>query len=329
MITAKQRALEEERRRSVVRVVQRVQECMATGTPVTAPEILARHPLAALIQRVALREGPGSRAVVVAANEILTARAERDGQRMREGKVIGLQSNFVLPVRETRDAALGLATVAETDLEAALDGFASRFADVMPAWWFPYVSIASSYTVVTINGRAAPARFSGTYSDAFGAVHGVMPGNVEIYMEVLTHEAGHLWLNLVADQDATFIRNPYAQQCFVSPWRNDARPIHGIFHGAYVFSVVIPALVAMRTETAKARAVQLAVEVKDGLRQVLAFGSLSPEALEIAVSAEARVKEFEQELGAGALALAGEMYAKDKESKVRRLKSVQSDLEVT
>jgi HEXXH motif-containing protein len=180
--------------------------------------------------------------------------------------------------------------------------------------------------VVTINGQAAPSRFSGTYSDAFGAVHGAMPGNVEIYAEVLTHEAGHMWLNLVADQDAAFIRNPYKQQCFVSPWRNDARPIHGIFHGAYVFSVVIPALVAMRTETAKARAAQLTVEVKDGLSQVLAFGSLSPEALEIAISAEARVRDFEQELGAGALALARAKYAQDKESKVRRLKSVQPEL---
>lgn len=328
MITETQRELEVVRRRSVARVARRVLGCLSTGVTTIEDDILERHPLAALVHRVALREGPAGRSVIQAVNDTLSARAARDAERIRTRRLVGLQCPFVLPARETRDAALAPAAVGEAELEAVLDRHADAVASVMPDWWFPYVGIATSYTAVTINGCPASSRFSGTFSDAFGAVHAVIPETTETYVEVLTHEAGHLWLNLLEDRDPTFVRNPYTERRFVSPWRQDARPIHGILHGAYVFSVAVPALLAVRTEAARARAVQLAVRVRDAVRQVLTYGSLSAEATAVAVAAGARVEALATELGAEAVATADELYRRDKEQKVRRLMDSHPDLQV-
>jgi HEXXH motif-containing protein len=328
MLTDRQRELEAERRLAVVRVVQRVRECLAPQAPPLEPEVLGRHPLAALIHRVTAREGSAGRAVIEAANAALSARCHRDSSRMREGRLIALQSPLVLPDRETRDAALRPAPVEEAELETALDRHATAIAPVMPGWWPEFVEIAASYTTVTVNGRPAPPRFSGTYSDAAGAIHGTEPADAELYVEILTHEAGHLWLNLLADRDPGFIRNPYTEQVFVSPWRGDARPIHGILHGAYVFTAVIPALVALGTDAAQVRAARLAVEAADAIGQVVAFGSLSPEATEVLCAADARVKSVELAFGTDMLTAAREKHAADKERKVNRLRQVNPGLRV-
>lgn len=328
MLTARQQELEAARRRAVVRVVSRVQECLPVPRSAVDPLMLDRHPLAAFIYRVVLREGPAGRTSVEEAFKILESRAERDGQRLREGKVIGLQCGVGLPARETREASLDLASVEESTLEAVFDEYDARVTPLLPAWWRPYARIAASYTVVMVNGRPAPPRFSGTHSDAFGAIHGAVPGDAETCVEVLTHEAGHLWLNLLVEQDPAFIQNPYAEQRFVSPWRKDARPIHGILHGAYVFSVVIPVLLSLRTESAKGRAAQLAVEVRDAIRQVLAFGLLSSGAREIVEAAEKRVRDSESELGREEWAAAKERYALEKEQKVRQLRERHTNLQV-
>jgi HEXXH motif-containing protein len=328
MLTDRQRELEGERQRAVLSTVRRVRGYLAPNESPLDNDVLARHPLAALIYRVAAREGPSGRGAIEAANEAFSTRCRRDAARMRHGQLLAIQSSLVLVRRDTRDATLSPAPREEAELEKVLDRHAQAVAHAMPRWWPEFVRIATSYTSVTVNGRPAPPRFSGTYSDAAGAIHGAEPMNAEVYVEILTHESGHLWLNLLADQDPEFIRNPYTEQDFVSPWRSDARPIHGIVHGVYVFSAVIPALIALRTDTAHARAAQLAAQVTDAVRQLAAFGSLSREAVEIVREAEARVLSVESTIGNGPLAAARERYAANKARKVECLRNTTPRLRV-
>ena len=308
--------------------MQRVLKRLDPRASPIEPDILGHHPLASVIHRVAAREGSAGRVLIARAIEALSVRCRRDSSRILEGRLIALQSTLVLPDRETRDAVLCPDSVEEAELEALLDRQSVAVAPAMPQWWPEFVGITASYTAVTVNGRPASLRFSGTYSDATSAIHGARPADAELYVEILTHESGHLWLNLISDRDSQFIRNPYTEQIFVSPWRGDARPIHGILHGAYVFSAVIPALVCLGTGTAQARAAQLAVQVADAISQVEAFGLLSLEAAEIIRGIDARVRAVEPSLKIDALAAVRDKHAIDKVRKVNRLRQVTPGLRV-
>lgn len=325
MITETQRQYEDDRRRTIARVVGHILEHLP-GVPVVDSYCLGRHPLAAVLYRAVVRGGAAAHLVVEELSRTLSCRAVRDSARFRENRLVAIQSHFVLPERETRNAILAPAAVAEFDLEEAMDRYGAALRVRMPSWWQAFVEIAASYTVVVVNGNTAPSKFSGTFSDAAGAIHGAEPRDEETFVEILTHEAGHLWLNLLTEKDPKFIANPYEEQWFLSPWRGDLRPILGIVHGTYVFSFVVLALLAVGTPAARARAAQLSVEVKDAARQVLTFGVLSPVAAEVVTAAKARVVAAEPSFSAGEIASACERYATEKERKVRTLRERNPEL---
>ena len=319
MISDIQRQYEEDRRRTVARVVSQILRHINADFVIDLNSI-GRHPIATVVYKEAIRGGTAARGVVEEGCRALIVRSSKDFPRLRNGHLIAIQSSLVLPERETRNAALTPASIDELALEEKLDGFAAALLACLPEWWPHFVDIVASYTVVEVNGNSAPSRFSGTFSDAAGAVHGAELRDAEMFVETLTHEAGHLWLNLLVNQDAHFIGNHYEDQRFISPWRWDPRPIHGIVHGAYVFSVVVPALLAVGTKSARSRAVQLSVEVEDAVRQILAFGELSLNATEVIAGAQARIVAAESLFSPSELTTARDRYAVEKERKVQQLR---------
>ena len=325
MISDTHRQYEEDRRRTVARVVSQILRHINADFVIDLDSI-GRHPIAMVVYKEAIRGGTAARRVVEEGCRALIVRSSKDFPRLRNGHLIAIQSSLVLPERETRNAALTPAFIEELALEEKLDGFAASVAAILPEWWPHFVGIVSSYTVVEVNGNPAPSRFSGTFSDAAGAVHGAEPLNTEMFVETLTHEAGHLWLNLLVNQDPNFICNHYEDQRFFSPWRWDPRPIHGIVHGAYVFSVVVPALLAVGTKLARSRAVELSVEVEDALRQIIAFGELSLGANEVIAGVQARIVAINTVFSPNELTTARDRYAVEKERKIQQLREKDFEL---
>lgn len=318
MLTNAQLCLENERRAKVARSVGRLLALLPETISI-APHHAGRHPLAAVMYGAAVRGGPSARHVIEAIGRLLAARHQHDEARLLSGRLLAIQSQFVLPERETRNALIRPAPIEEADLECSLDAHTAAVTDRMPDWWRDFAAIVASYTVVEVNNTAAPRRFSGTFSDAAGAIHGARLDSEELFVETLTHEAGHLWLNLLIDHDPAFIANDYNEQKYLSPWRTDARPLHGIFHGMYVFSFVIPALLALDSAAARSRSGQIVAEAEDAMRQVVAFGILSNAAADVVAAARSRIDAVVPLLSAEELATQRQRYAAAKEHKVRAL----------
>ena len=319
MLTDAQLSLEYGRRDKVAGVAGRLLAILPERVAI-APSHAGRHPLVAVLYGAAARGGPSARHVIEEIARLLATRQQHDEARMLSGRLLAIQSQFVLPERETRNALLSPASVEEADLESSLDAHVAAVRDRMPDWWQDFASIVASYTVVEVNNTTAPRRFSGTFSEAAGAMHGAHPDNAELFAETLTHEAGHLWLNLLIDHDRTFIGNAYDNQTYLSPWRNDARPLHGIFHGMYVFSFVIPVLLALDTVTARSRAGQLIAEAEDAIQQVVAFGILSNAAADVVAAARSRIEALVPRLSDEELATQRQRYAAAKATKVTALR---------
>jgi len=319
MITKNQLDLFNTQKTNISRVMRTIVGKLLIKIPNISDNVLGKHPLAGLTYRLALQKNNNT-LQIMSILKLFSIRFNKDLSRLTENKIIGLQTNVVLPEKETRNAALDIShSIDDQSLEDSLDNYFNLCHSFMPSWWWTYITTVSSYTVVLINGKPAPPRFSGTYSDAIGAIHGTEIHDVETFIELITHEAGHLWLNLL-EKASNFIQNQYSDQSYFSPWRADARPIQGVYHGAYVFSFVIPALLATKTEKSGIRAAQLAIETNDAIKQVKNYALLSREALEIIIAAEARVKDQESILINYGLSSLIEKYASLKNDKIKILK---------
>ncbi|MFD5316869.1 HEXXH motif domain-containing protein [Streptomyces sp. NPDC127098] len=72
-------------------------------------------------------------------------------------------------------------------------------------------------------------------SEAFGGVVLTMPADPVQLAETLVHEFQHMRLNAMLDT-TEFLERPVARDAlFYAPWRNDPRPLEGVFHGIFAF----------------------------------------------------------------------------------------------
>ncbi|GAB2887921.1 hypothetical protein GCM10022245_24030 [Streptomyces mayteni] len=73
-------------------------------------------------------------------------------------------------------------------------------------------------------------------SEAFGGVVLTEPPDATQLAVTLVHEFRHMWLNAILDT-TELIEPPVMSpdERFYAPWRNDPRPLEGLFHGVFAF----------------------------------------------------------------------------------------------
>lgn len=164
-----------------------------------------------------------------------------------------------------------------------LDGLKVK---LMPEW-AELISIIKSISFVKIQGKEdLLTHFSGSDTYRWGAMHMYKNLNPLNIAECVTHEASHHWLNLYELYCPTeFISNGWDDESFISPWRNDRRPLMGIFHGIYVFSNVFNVLYFLESQFSaeeSERINRIGAQVKRGLEILESHDSkLSKEAEEV------------------------------------------------
>ncbi|MGW7821793.1 HEXXH motif domain-containing protein [Streptomyces puniciscabiei] len=88
--------------------------------------------------------------------------------------------------------------------------------------------------LVGIVARSAHGDYrSSTQRDAFGYFEAVFPSDALSFAETLVHEFQHS--KLYATNDLFQLYDLETGEIYFAPWRQDARPIEGLFHGVYAF----------------------------------------------------------------------------------------------
>jgi hypothetical protein len=194
--------------------------------------LLGSHPLAQGLLAFSRGQVPEERAAQMAAE--LAALSETALENLSSDRLAVLQSQCLLPETETRGEAiraLGDRTYTENRLRQDL----KVLSDACGADLLSFLSILKTITIVEIPGKGALPYFSGADTNCWGAMHSSVPRDEYVFAETVTHEAAHTWLFLVEEV------SPLAENCWegndwLSPWRDDARPIGGVIHGVFVFS---------------------------------------------------------------------------------------------
>ncbi|MSR41669.1 MAG: hypothetical protein EXS10_07180 [Phycisphaerales bacterium] len=202
-------------------------------------------------------------------SELLSTDAQF-AERISSNQISLLQSRALLPTAETRGAIIVLDPSAEDYAPDFLDAALARIAALTGEDWQAFVSIVRTVTFVAVEGRPRIPYFSGSTTDFWGSIHMVEPLSDEALAESITHEAAHLWLNLV-EEVSPLCSDPWGAAEWASPWRDDPRPLAGIIHGVFVFScasVVLASLVRSGAHSASlARLVRIATQVEAGAEE--------------------------------------------------------------
>jgi hypothetical protein len=181
-----------------------------------------------------------------------------------------ISDNYLLlePI-ETRGESLELVNSVDEERFFFLETLVSLKVKLMPEW-VELISIIKSISFVNIKGKEDLLQhFSGSDTNRWGAMHMYKNLNPLNIAECITHEASHHWLNLYELYcPEEFISNGWDDESFISPWRNDKRPLMGIFHGIYVFSNVFNVLYYLESQSSteeSERINRIGAQVKRGL----------------------------------------------------------------
>lgn len=172
----------------------------------------------------------------------------------------------------------------------------------MSSEWAELVAPIKTVTVVTIPGKEdALAHFSGSDTERWGAIHMGPNLSTANVLECMTHEASHHWMNLFEiGAEGEFVVNGWDDHSFVSPWRHDKRPLMGLYHGVYVFTNVLVALLEwckLENASADQRIHLIAGQVKRGIELLeRAQNRFSSEAVELYLATKECYAEVSEEL---------------------------------
>lgn len=128
-------------------------------------------------------------------------------------------------------------------LEAAFD----LLAEVQPGTRAALAALVTH--LVPLRAPKAGFHNSASASETLGVVEMSFDASPHTLAEALTHELHHMKLNLLADVVPMFAESTTPEAVFFSPWRNDARPLIGILHGAFVFQAVAALWCDLRERT--------------------------------------------------------------------------------
>jgi hypothetical protein len=243
--------------------------------------LVGTHPLNALLANNILSTNLNSSDEIYKLIRYISKRYSEDISSLRAGKILSIQSNYLMPQLETRGIEVGAANISEEVLGIKLNQFRKEASERMPLSWNHFIDIVKSYTIVELDGREAPCYFSGSFSQGFGGIHGADIVDLENFIEIFTHEAGHLRLILLDWVGPQLVLNSNDDESFFSPWRSDPRPMMGIYHAHYVFTNVAEALLTYTGDPNHKRILYMLARVEDAGYQIEKFAQLSPSAIQL------------------------------------------------
>ena len=158
-------------------------------------------------------------------------------ERINHKKISVIQKEILLPTQETRGEQIILDVNWNGYPNIDLDEHLNYFGSILGSDWIDFISVIRFISIIKISSWPELPYFSGSTSDLWGAMHMCAPRYDEVIAECITHEAAHFWLNL-ADEVTPISSDSWGRAEWLSPWRQDKRPIGGVIHGVFVFSCV-------------------------------------------------------------------------------------------
>ena len=305
-----------------------LQALSASGVGITGDlASLSSHPAAHGL--VAFRHGYLSRQKAEDCVALLSSLDSTRLERLREGIPTVHQCDALLPTVETRGETVSLDSRASGRPEA-LDEMLSEVWKVGGDGLVRLAAIVKVVSLVVVKGMPDLPYFSGSASDTWGAMHMSTPSNPVVLAESLTHEAAHFWLHLV-EEVGEFAPGAWEENEWISPWREDPRPIGGIIHGVHVFSSAALVLsqwlrkgtttpAGVRREDIEARASFLVAQVEEGITELSRHSGLASTALEIASASEVRLAQVRSRIGFDALSCARSRASERRAAKICNLR---------
>ena len=256
--------------------------------------LLGSHPLAQGLLAFNRGQVSQERAGLMATE--LATLPESALQSLASGRLALLQSQCLLPETETRGEVIRALSDSPLTHNRTYHQL-KLLNDACGADLQSFIGIIKTLTIVEIPGKGQLPYFSGADTNCWGAMHASPPRDEFGFAEMVTHEAAHTWLFLVEEV------SPLAERCWdgnhwLSPWRDDARPIGGVIHGVFVFSCA--ALVLQRLlvrcqyadtelrERVGKRVCRLVSQVEAALREVSASSVLTETGAAIIETSAAR-----------------------------------------
>lgn len=247
-------------------------------------EVLATHPAAQGLS--SWRHGWLSRIEAERMVELLTTIDARGLERLRDRRPTVCQHPAFLPDEDTRGEGI-LVDVTAPAAPDALDKMLEEVRSFLGRGWADFITPMHLITLVRVRGMPDLPFFSGSRSELPGAMHMTVPGDAAILAESLTHEAAHFWLHAVEEQEGDLALHSWTDDTWVSPWREDPRPIAGVIHGVHVFSCVTLSLISLvqqssgkspgfRSDSVVRRAIKVATQVEEGLTECARCAHLLP-----------------------------------------------------
>jgi len=123
-------------------------------------------------------------------------------------------------------------------------------------------------------------------------------GNKFLLAEAIVHEYSHNLLNMVISSGEIFPGSPPKEEIYYSPWRNDARPISGVFHAVFVFVNVFNLLKKLNNafpnnEDLRTRILDVYVRLQMGIKVLKTYNFDKPLSLEILKNLETQASNFD------------------------------------
>ncbi len=98
--------------------------------------------------------------------------------------------------------------------------------------------LMSLRTIIPVESATVGVHISASFREAPGLIALSWTPDAAVMVEALVHEYHHQKLNALLNLDP-LIAGPSTEAIYYSPWRNDARPLLGILHGAFAFQAVL------------------------------------------------------------------------------------------
>ena len=230
--------------------------------------------------------------------EVLQNLTELQVARLESGLLTVHQSQTYLPIVDTRGESILIDERADSSPDA-LDSMTAEVAAIGGEAWSAFRAIVSTVSFVVVAGMPDLPYFSGSSNMIWGAMHMTNPASPVVLAESVTHEAAHFWLHAV-EEVGEFAPDAWSDETWVSPWRDDPRPVGGIVHGVHVFSCAavvmagwlahpsrLPARVS--SEAVAQRIATLIAQVEEGLAELQRNGTVTPIGRSIAEASKARL----------------------------------------
>jgi len=286
-------------------------------------ELMARHPSSHAL--LSFRDNEMSPEQAAQALRLLSSLDADRILRLETGRVAVLQHSAMLPPADGGAALLQI-DAAASSASGALDALIDDVSSTAGPAWDRFMHPVNTVTLVCVPGMPDLPYFSGSTSGIWGAIHMSMPSSAGILGESFTHEAAHFWLHAI-EEFGELAAQAWTDQTWVSPWRNDPRPVAGIIHGVYVFSAAACTLAKMvlesqtdgdqsRADSVGQRAATLAAQVEDGSREILRSGRATPHGLHVIEAGMSRLPVVLEALGAERMKAAREHVRQRREQKI-------------